>query len=169
MKWLDRLSLNLEVCLGWPDLRYTVESIQDSLWKLRRSFKDCDTHFLERLKLRHTKFVWLLTERGHVQTELLSKSEPQTESHRYSQLSCENRFGIVCVRVQSLSCVRSFVTPWTVACQAPLSMGFPTKNTGVGCNALLQGIFPTQDPTCISCTAGRFFTIELHGKLRVCD
>ena len=25
---------------------------------------------------------------------------------------------------QSLSCVQIFVTPWTVACQAPLSMGF---------------------------------------------
>ena len=26
--------------------------------------------------------------------------------------------------VYSLSCVQLFVTPWTVACQAPLSMGF---------------------------------------------
>ena len=34
--------------------------------------------------------------------------------------------------------------PWTVACQAPLSMGFSSKNTGVGCHVLLQGIFPTQ-------------------------
>ena len=34
----------------------------------------------------------------------------------------------------SLSRVRLFVTPWTVACQTPLSMGFPmdSKNTGVG-------------------------------------
>ena len=24
------------------------------------------------------------------------------------------------------------VTPWTVACQAPLSMGFPGQNTGLG-------------------------------------
>ena len=28
------------------------------------------------------------------------------------------------VRAQSLSCVLLFATPWTVACQAPLSMGF---------------------------------------------
>jgi hypothetical protein len=27
--------------------------------------------------------------------------------------------------------------------QAPLSLGSPGKNTGVGCQALLQGIFPT--------------------------
>ena len=37
-----------------------------------------------------------------------------------------------------------FVTPWTVAHQAPLSMGSPGKNTGVGCYALLQEIFLTQ-------------------------
>ena len=35
-------------------------------------------------------------------------------------------------------------TPRTVACQAPLSMRFPGKNTGVGSHVLLQGIFPTQ-------------------------
>ena len=38
----------------------------------------------------------------------------------------------------------SSATPWTVACQAPQSMGFPGKNTGVGCHFLLQGIFLTQ-------------------------
>ena len=35
-------------------------------------------------------------------------------------------------------------TPWTVARQAPLSMGFQGKNTGVGCHFLCQGFFPTQ-------------------------
>ena len=35
-------------------------------------------------------------------------------------------------------------TPWTVARQAPLSMGFPSKNTGVGCHFLLQEIFQTR-------------------------
>ena len=45
--------------------------------------------------------------------------------------------------------VQLFVTLWTVADQAPLSMAFPRKNTGVGCHAFLQGIFPTQgsDPS----------------------
>ena len=37
-----------------------------------------------------------------------------------------------------------FATPWTVACRVLLSMGFPGKNTGVGCHFLLQGIFRTQ-------------------------
>ena len=35
-------------------------------------------------------------------------------------------------------------TPWTVAHQAPLFLGFPRQNTGVGCHFLLQGIFLTQ-------------------------
>ena len=34
---------------------------------------------------------------------------------------------------------------------------FPSKDTGVGCHFLLQGIFPTQDRTWASCTAGRLF------------
>ena len=33
------------------------------------------------------------------------------------------------------------------------------KKTGMGCHALLQGIFPTQGSNLVSCTAGRFFTI----------
>ena len=28
------------------------------------------------------------------------------------------------------------VTPWTVACQAPLSIGFPGQNTGVGSHSM---------------------------------
>ena len=34
--------------------------------------------------------------------------------------------------------------PWTVAHQAPLSMGLIGKNTGVGCHFFLQRIFPIQ-------------------------
>jgi len=45
---------------------------------------------------------------------------------------------------QSLSHVRLFVTPWTVARQASLSMGFPRQDTGAGCHLLLQGIFLIQ-------------------------
>ena len=44
-----------------------------------------------------------------------------------------------------LSHVWLFVTLCTVTQQAPMSMGFsPSKNTEVGCHALLQGIFVTQ-------------------------
>ena len=50
----------------------------------------------------------------------------------------------VCCVLSCFSRVQLFVTLWTVACQAPLLMGSPGKNTGVGCLALLQGIFQTQ-------------------------
>ena len=45
---------------------------------------------------------------------------------------------------QLLIHLRLFATPWTVAHQAPLSMGFPSKNIGVGCHFLLHRIFPSQ-------------------------
>ena len=56
----------------------------------------------------------------------------------------------VCVYVHScvcacmLSCVQLFPTTRTVTRQAPLSMDFPGKYTGVGFHFLLQGLFPTQ-------------------------
>ena len=47
--------------------------------------------------------------------------------------------------VAQLSHVQLFATPWSATLQAPLFMGnSPGKNTGVGCHALLQGIFLTQ-------------------------
>ena len=48
-------------------------------------------------------------------------------------------------KVKSLSGVRLFVIPWTIARQAPPSMGFPRQESGVGCHFLLQGIFWTQE------------------------
>ena len=50
----------------------------------------------------------------------------------------------MCIYVFSHSVVSNTVTPWTVACQASLTMRFSSKKTEVGCHFLLQGIFPTQ-------------------------
>ena len=52
----------------------------------------------------------------------------------------------VCVYMcaQSLSCVRLFATPWTVARQAPLSVGILQEEYWSGLPSVLQGIFPTQ-------------------------
>ena len=54
-----------------------------------------------------------------------------------------NPLNMVCV-LSYLSRVQLFVTLWTVAHQAPLSIGSPGQNTGVGGHALLQGIFLIQ-------------------------
>ena len=42
------------------------------------------------------------------------------------------------------SCVWLFVTLWTIPASFLCPWDSPGKNTGVGCHALLQGIFPTQ-------------------------
>ena len=69
--------------------------------------------------------------------------------------------------VKSLSRVRLFVTPRTVAYQVPQSMEFSRKSTGVGCCFLLQGIFLTKDQASPSpALAGRFFTTVPPGKSR---
>ena len=38
----------------------------------------------------------------------------------------------------------TLATPQTVACQAPLSMEFLGKNTGMGCHFFLRGLFLSQ-------------------------
>ena len=48
------------------------------------------------------------------------------------------------VCVLSLQSCPTLCGPMDCSHQAPVSMGSPGKNTGVGCHALLQGIFPTR-------------------------
>ena len=43
-----------------------------------------------------------------------------------------------------LSHIRLFVTPWTVTCQAPLTVEFSSQEDRSRMHFLLQGIFPTQ-------------------------
>ena len=70
---------------------------------------------------------------------------------------------------QSLSCVWPFVTPWTIAHQAPLAMEFFRQEYCSACYFLLQGDLP--DPRIkpmspVSCAlAGGFLTTEPPGKL----
>ena len=69
----------------------------------------------------------------------------------------------MCVCV--LSCVQLFVTPWIVACQAPLATGFPKKEYWSGLpfpspgDLLGPGIEPGSPAL-----AGRLFTTEPPGK-----
>ena len=89
-----------------------------------------------KLLLTHTRRYWksqrwkdgrslyLISSPGH------SQGSPQ---------SSHNLLWIVCV----LSRVWLFMSWWTTAHRVPLSIGFSCKNTGVGCHALLPGIFPT--------------------------
>ena len=69
------------------------------------------------------------------------------------------------LRVQSLSRVRFFATPWTVACQAPLSMGFPRQEYWSGWPFPSPGDLP--DPgiePASPALAGGFFTTAPAGQ-----
>ena len=51
--------------------------------------------------------------------------------------------GVFVYVLSHFSHVQLFATPWTVAARLLCPWDSPGKNTGVGCHALLQGIFPT--------------------------
>ena len=70
-------------------------------------------------------------------------------------------------RVSVLSRVQFFETPWTVACQAPLSMGILQARILEWVTIpFYRGSFWPRDWTCISCIACRFFTIWAYRVLR---
>ena len=72
------------------------------------------------------------------------------------------------MHAQSLRCAPLFVTSWTVACQAPLSMGFPRQEYWNGLpflppgDLLDPGIKPTSPAS--PALAGGFFTTAPPGK-----
>ena len=93
----------------------------------------------------------------------MSLSLKQTDSQTENKLVVAKRAGVwggknwefgisrckLCVCAKSLSRVRPCVTPWTVAHQAPLSIGFSKQEYWSGycsglCHGLLQGVFPIQ-------------------------
>ena len=63
------------------------------------------------------------------------------------------------------SCVLLFAALWTLAHQVSLPWDSAGKNTGMGCHALLQGIFPTQglNPCLLHCRK-TLFTLEPPAK-----
>ena len=71
------------------------------------------------------------------------------------------------VKVNSLSHVRLFATPWTVARQAPPSMGFSRQEYWRGCHFLLQENLPDPgiEPRSPALHADAL-TSELPGKLK---
>ena len=98
------------------------------------------------------------TPHAHAHAKLLSwvrvtvREQPrlsQLENSRLSQL--ENRSA----------------TPWTLAPRLFCPWDSPVKNPGVGCHALLQGIFPAEGVNQVSCVAGGSLLSEPPGKLHM--
>ena len=84
----------------------------------------------------------------HVQNRVLcfihsgSVNQPKVTQH---QTDPGNAAGNKTGKCVSGSAVRDSATPWTVACQAPLSIDFPRQEYWrSGCHFLLQGTFPTR-------------------------
>ena len=75
----------------------------------------------------------------------------------------------VCVCTQTLSHVQLFATPWTVACQSPLYLGFLRQEHWSGLSFPSPGDLPDPGIESIfltsSALAGRFFTAAPPGKL----
>ena len=91
------------------------------------------------LELAPKKKICLFDHRG-----LECKSRKSRESRRTGKFGLGVQSEVVHM-LSHFSHVRLFATLWTVACQAPpIHRDAPHKNTGVGCHALLQRIFPTQ-------------------------
>ena len=63
-------------------------------------------------------------------------------------------------KVKSLSRVRLFATPWTVAYQAPLSMGFSRQEYWSGLPFPSPGDRPNQGIEPVSRIAGRRFNLS---------
>ena len=71
------------------------------------------------------------------------------------------RVSAVTVDIQSLSRVRLFVTPWTVALQASLPMEFPRPSILEWVAIpFSKGSSQLRDQTQVSCLAGRMSTTE---------
>ena len=66
-------------------------------------------------------------------------------THIVQYLQGTLKYSKVKMKVKSLSHVRLFVTPWTVAYQAPSSMGFSRQEYWSGLPFPSPGIFPTQE------------------------
>ena len=71
----------------------------------------------------------------------------------------------LCVLSQSLSCVWLFPTPWTVACQAPLSMGLSWQEYCSGLAFPAPGDLSDRGiENASSALAGEYFTTALPRK-----
>ena len=121
----------------------------------------------------HVSFVFLIASRSHLKKnakaqvlgwEWRGQLKPFVVIRQGANIFRGGR-EVMCVVAQSLRHVWLFVTPWTVTSQTPLCpLDSPGRNSEVGCHALLQGIFPTQNLLDPPALAGGFFTTEPLGS-----
>ena len=81
-----------------------------------------------------------------------------SQTRNIRNMICHGAQPCVCCMLSHFSHVQLFVTPWTVAYQAPLSMGFSRQEywSGLPCPPS-RGSFQSRDQTQVSRSAGEFF------------
>ena len=119
--------------------------------------------------------AFILKHRKHLLFSHIRTLLPKPGAFPYSpcHIHKDHRLSHLCVRTskcflgaqhcESVSVSHSIMsdsaTPWTVACRAPLSMGFSRQEYWSGLPFPSVGSSWPRDRTQVSCTAGRFFTI----------
>ena len=119
----------ITLCLIWRSLHAFHNHKETKVPKLYGSLIACD----------------VLTRALRQENSCTCSSE--REKHADTDIQCRRVCACVCVCVcvcVSFSHVWLFATPWTVAHQAPLSMGFSRWEHWRYCHSLLQGMFLTQ-------------------------
>ena len=99
----------------------------------------------------------------HPPTEI--RTQPSLGEKKSRQSSGFGRWRKAVGVLIHFSHVRLFATPWTVACQAPLSSDSPARILEWVAVPSCRGSSGLRDQTWISCLGGRFFTAEPLEKL----
>ena len=106
--------------------------------------------------------AWLLIE-GPLQCFFLGLFFPDFRVFSMTLVFCSvNRH--VCYCSVTKSCPTLFLSHGQQFARLLCLWDFPGKNTEVGCDFLLKGIFPTQESNSISCITGVFFTPKPPGN-----
>jgi len=129
------------VSRGWGEVRgCSFWPIHIPSWRNTHTcaLKQVHFHGLHSKGMRRTS--WLLTFDSIPEFLFLDKWITNISTAQYTLESSFRKR-----KVKSLCCVRLFETSWTVACQAPPSMGFSRQEYWSGCHVLLQGILPNQE------------------------
>ena len=131
-KWYDSL-INVAVKYAYKEvlpIHYSLELRSSSI----KAFESPLSHLATCALGQVSSFLWAWT----------------SSSVRWEYTTCLARW--LCA--WSLSCVWLFATPWSAACQAPLSVGvLQVRILDMSCHALLQGIFltPGSNPGLLHC------------------
>ena len=120
--------------------------------KTKRKKKEHDQEFQSKiLSSRKVNLTLRKRQPGSLQSKV-------THAHIY-MWKYVMMYSYMCVCAQSFSHILPFVTPWTIAHQAPLSMGiFQARTLEWVAMPSSRGSSNPRDRTQVSHTAGRFFT-----------